>query len=160
MNEENLDKQREFDWGPPGNSFVDSLKEWLLYLFLVLLLVAGAWFLLDVNGEAMPLKSSSMQTAKPQTVAGTDIGGPVLVPEPVNMGRFFVQLGAFAEKKSALEALEAIEAHGFSPNLAEPDNEYVIYRVSLGPYNSESEAEQIADKLNSLEFHCFVISSP
>jgi hypothetical protein len=157
---ENTDKQREFDWGPPGNSFVDSLKEWLLYLFLVLLLVAGAWFLLDVNGQAVPLKSSSLQTEGGKSDATTQSGGPFLVPEPVNMGRFFVQLGAFAEKKSALEALQAIKDHGYDPNMAEPDGEYEIYRVSLGPYNTESEAEEIAGKLNSLDFHCFVISSP
>ncbi len=157
---ENADKQRDFDWGPPGNSFVDSVKEWLLYLFLVLLLIVGAWFLLDINGQVVPLKSSSMQTMGGKQQATIKSEGPILVPEPVNTGRFFVQLGAFAERKSALEALQAIKDHGYAPNMAEPDSEYEIYRVSLGPYNTESEAEEVAEKLNSLEFHCFVISSP
>ncbi|MEW6708240.1 MAG: SPOR domain-containing protein [Candidatus Riflebacteria bacterium] len=157
---DNLEKhgtKREFDWGPPGNNIFESFKEWLVYLLLLALLLLAAWFFLDIGQRTSvkvdpePLKTASGD----KTISAVDKQSP----QPVQFKNFMVQLGAFADRKSAEEAIDALKAHGFSPELSEPDSEFEIYRVAVGPFNTESEAERTVEKLNSLEFHSFVVES-
>ncbi|MFZ5951887.1 MAG: SPOR domain-containing protein [Candidatus Rifleibacteriota bacterium] len=157
---DNLEKnatKREFDWGPPGNSTFESFKEWLVYLLLFALLLLAAWFFLDI-GQRTTVK---VDHSPVKTVSGDKLPPAVdkPLPPPVQFKKFMVQLGAFAERKSAEEAIEALKGHGFSPVLSEPDSEFEIYRVAVGPFNTESEAERTVEKLNSLEFHSFVVES-
>jgi cell division septation protein DedD len=74
--------------------------------------------------------------------------------------RFFVQLGAFPDEASAREIFNQLEAEGFAPTLAEPDEQFEIYRIFIGPYPDEAAAEDVAEKLNAIDFHCFVIEQP
>lgn len=155
--------KRDFDWGPPTNSFFDTLKEWLVYLLLLALFGLGVWFFKDVGTRKPTAVRVGKSSSSPlvQTSAQT-------LPKPVPSDTYAantpsityqVQLGAFADRKSAEEAFEALKAHGFNPSLSEPDSEFEIYRVGIGPFTSEVEAEKIVEKLNSLEFHSFVVES-
>ena len=154
------DYNRQFDWGPPANSWLDRFKEMLVYLIFVALLALGAWFLLDINSENIPQKPLT------ETFQSNKLNKEVKLNKPVNKPKkeqkssgikYLVQLGAFASKESAQMAYDALNEEGFSPTLSEPDEQYEIYRVSLGPFSDEAEAEYLAEKLNSLEFHSFVI---
>ncbi len=156
-NQEKSTAKREFDWGPPGNNSFEILKEWLVYLLLFALMLLAAWFFLDIGQRT----SVKVEHNPIKTVAGDKTISAVDKPlsQPVQFKNFMVQLGAFADRKSAEEAIEALKAQGFSPQLSEPDSEFEIYRVAVGPFNTESEAERTVDKLNSLEFHSFVVES-
>ena len=157
--------QRHFDWGPPASATADSFKDWLVYFIIIILLAGGVWALLDINGRrnetVIPARRSAAPAAVPVPVntavttkpAGTEVAAQ---PQP----RFYVQLGAFADEASAREVFNQLEAENFGPTLAEPDEQFEIYRIFVGPYASEAAAEDIAEKLNTLEFHCFVIEKP
>lgn len=149
------ESNRGFDWGPPVNSALEAAKEWLVYMLLVVLLAVGAWILLDINEEKIDEAKKIVSSASANIKKNSEVKSG----KPEEPGRFLVQLGAFADKKSATEAFEAMKAAGFSPVLSEPDSQYEIYRVSVGPFQTEDEANETADKLNSLDFHCFVIES-
>lgn len=151
---------RQFDWGPPANSWLDKFKEMLVYFIFVALLALGAWFLLDINGQKILEKpvtgafksdklNKELETVKTEIDQGKANNDSNI--------KYLVQLGAFASKESAEMAYNALNEEGFSPTLSEPDEQYEIYRVSLGPFSDEAEAEYLAEKLNSLEFHSFVI---
>jgi len=155
------DSARNFDWGPPASSAGDGIKEWLVYLLIVALLCAVAWVLLDINGR----KSQSAVDSNSQPVAGQILQEVKKYYEPEKASvsqiktQFFVQLGAFADEGSATEVYEQMIAEGFSPTLAPPDENYELFRIFVGPFNSSSQAEEVAQSLNELEFHCFVIES-
>jgi cell division protein FtsN len=156
-------KNRDFDWGPPANSLLDRLKEVAIYILLFVLLGAGTWFLLDISASSQHKVKAIKKVLSPEKSKNNKNNTPdseSLKPEKKLIeGKYFVQLGAFAEKDSALTAFEAVKQQGYEPELAEPDSDFEIYRVSIGPFASELEAEKVALKLNSLEIHCFVISS-
>lgn len=150
--------QRQFDWGPPANGS-DGFKEWLVYFVIIAMLGVGVWVLLDINGQKAVVVSP-VKTVVNNTVM--TLPAPV-APVPVELAppaRFFVQLGAFADEASAKEVFAQLTADGFAPTLAAPDEQYEIHRVLVGPFQSEKEAEEKAEKLNALEFQCFVIESP
>ena len=156
--------QRHFDWGPPANNTADGLKEWVVYLVILILLGGGVWVLLDINGQKsgitvapVPVKPA---VSNKQTMPAGENSALIenTIAQPVT--QFFVQLGAFADEASAREVFNQLVADGFSPTLAEPDQQYEIYRILVGPFASEKEAEDKAQKLNELEFHCFVIEAP
>ena len=157
---------RDFDWGPPANSFYDSISEWIVYFFLLLLLLGGIWILLDINSKKVIDAGEIISKTMPSIT--TSIGGasvneqsPSFYEAPEERtGNFLVQLGAFADKASAMIVFESMVAKGFSPKLSEPDSQFEIYRISIGPFITETEAEEMSEKLNSLDFHCFVIESP
>ncbi len=146
--------QRQFDWGPPAGSG-DGFKEWLIYFVILALLGIGAWVLLDINGRngaptATPVATSAVSNVQPLAVPPTEERLPEIMPS------FFVQLGAFADEESAREIYAQLVEDGLSPRLAGPDDQYEIYRILLGPFQSEEEAENKAEQLNSIGLHCFV----
>jgi len=156
--------QRQFDWGPPASAG-DGLKEWLLYVLILALLGAGVWVLLDINGQKAPPPVAP----QPVTEVSRPVEAPLVAPsdqapvqplQPTVPDKFYVQLGAFADEASAREVFNQLTADGFSPTLAVPDEQYEIHRVLVGPFNSESEAEEKAGQLNVLGLHCFVTESP
>ena len=156
---------RQFDWGPPASATTDSLKDWLVYFLIIALLAGGVWALLDINGRkgesvALPVRATAThaeaQTVATASAAPTPVTTAVAKPEP----RFFVQLGAFADEASAREIFNQLDAEGFAPTLAEPDAQFEIFRIFVGPYPDEATAEDIAEKLNAIDFHCFVIEQP
>lgn len=158
--------KRQFDWGPPANPAGDTFKDWLVYLFLIVLLSGGVWALLDINGrqDNMPapvLKHTESRPAEPppaSAAAAVEPVQPVVAARP--LARFFVQLGAFPDEASAREIFNQLETEGFAPTLAEPDVQFEIYRIFVGPYPDEAAAEDVAEKLNAIDFHCFVIEQP
>ncbi len=165
LNDKTADN-RHFDWGPPANGAADGLKEPLLYLVILVLLGGGVWVMLDINGKKPPMMT---RTTAVEAVAVKNSGvddkivpdhGLPAVQPPVPAGRFFVQLGAFADEASAREIFSQLTADGFAPTLAEPDQQYEIFRIFVGPFADEKEAEEKAARLNELDFHCFVIESP
>lgn len=151
---------RQFDWGPPSSTGTDGAKEWLVYIIILVLLTGGVWILLDINGQKpAPPPPTSKETTTADS--GKIQPGTLTHKEPaIPASKFFVQLGAFADEVSAREVFDQLHSEGFAPTLAEPDHQYEIYRIFVGPFASEAEAEQKAQQLNELEFHCFVIESP
>ncbi|EKD83956.1 MAG: hypothetical protein ACD_39C00337G0002 [uncultured bacterium] len=160
---------RQFDWGPPASAATDSFKDWLVYFIIIILLGGGVWALLDINGRngetAVPPKKAAVSQS--ETAPTVSASAPAMTPEPPvtevpakTESRFFVQLGAFADEASAREIFNQLDAEGFAPTLAEPDAQFEIYRIFVGPYPDEATAEDIAEKLNAIDFHCFVIEQP
>ncbi len=159
--------QRQFDWGPPANAG-DGVREWLVYFVIIILLGAGVWVLLDINGgakaplPAAPAKVTQAVSVNAMAGAGTagasqSMNAKVQVAAPP---KFFVQLGAFADEASAREVFNQLTTDGFAPTLAPPDDQYEIHRVLVGPFNTEKEAEDKAEALNALGLHCFVSEGP
>lgn len=156
--------KRQFDWGPPASPAGDTFKDWLVYLIILVLLSGGVWALLDINQEdtapaVAPLRAvaGSLEPASASLPVRIESPAPVAV---IPDARFFVQLGAFADEASAREIFNQLEAEGFAPTLAEPDGQFEIYRIFVGPYPNEAAAEDVAEKLNAIDFHCFVIEQP
>lgn len=145
---------RNFDWGPPSNKTSDKLKEWLVYVFLLIILGAGIWGLLDLKSKKSVL---STPTKIPSIAKQENSEQNVSLD---NAGIYIVQLGAFSNEETARAAYKSLVSKGYFPDFAEPDDEYEIYRVSLGPYQSEKEANKVSENLNSLDFSCFVVESP
>jgi len=159
--------QRQFDWGPPANAG-EGIKEWLIYFVIIILLGAGVWVLLDINGAKAPspavagkvapaASSMNVNAAAGTTGASQPMTAKVQVTAPP---KFFVQLGAFADEASAKEVFNQLTNDGFAPTLAPPDDQYEIHRVLVGPFNTEKEAEEKAEALNALGLHCFVSEGP
>ncbi|HEY9070296.1 MAG TPA: SPOR domain-containing protein, partial [Candidatus Ozemobacteraceae bacterium] len=90
--------------------------------------------------------------AKPTVTAGEPV--PV-----VTKPRFHVQLGAFGDEETARSTGDALKKKGFDAAIMAPDDQYEMYRVLMGPFDREDEAEALARKLNELDFPCFVIES-
>ncbi len=164
-NEDRTSTSRQFDWGPPASKAGDTLKDWLVYFFILILLAGGALVLLDINDSKDEPITPTVRVTAPVvaptvTAAATpDVVAPVS-PISSPAPSFFVQLGAFADEASAREIFNQLNTEGFAPTLAEPDAQFEIYRIFVGPYPDESSAEAIAEKLNAIDFHCFVIEQP
>ncbi|MBF0499082.1 MAG: SPOR domain-containing protein [Candidatus Riflebacteria bacterium] len=73
---------------------------------------------------------------------------------------FIVQLGAYVDDESARSTYDHLKADGFTATLASPSEQFEMYRVYLGPFKTEAEAEGLSRRLNELDFPCFVIESP
>ncbi len=157
--------KRQFDWGPPASPAGDTFKDWLVYLVILVLLSGGVWALLDINGrnEDFVPSVAPMRTVASSTAAVASAPVNIESPTPVAVApvaKFFVQLGAFPDEASAREIFNQLETEGFAPTLAEPDEQFEIYRIFVGPYPAEAAAEDVAEKLNAIDFHCFVIEQP
>ena len=180
----NMNEDRRFDWGPPIQTG-DGLKEWLVYLVIVAILGIGIWLLLDnrmkkpVKGttnnkqseiivamddkvENVIPKAKEIKTAEVKPVSvpvKTEEVQPVqAVPVPVNTG-YFVQIGAFSDEESANEIYNLLKKESIDAKLLKPDEQFEIYRLVVGPYVTENEAEDTAEKLNEIGFPCFVVEA-
>ncbi|HNV72245.1 MAG TPA: SPOR domain-containing protein [Candidatus Ozemobacteraceae bacterium] len=178
------DPSRGFDWGPPDAGRFESLKEWGVYALLVLLIGAGIWFLVDAASPGIqpgtladafpratirpPLETSSAKnTDASQLGHSVSLDGVVTpagpaslaVPLPAAKPVFLIQLGAFGEEQAALDAQTRLRKKGYVASLTVPDAEYELYRVLLGPFSDEKQADDTARKLNEMDFPCFVIES-
>lgn len=71
-----------------------------------------------------------------------------------------VQSGAFGDEESARTFYLKLKDLGFNVSMALPDEQFEMYRILLGPFQSEKEAESKARRLNELDFPSFVIESP
>ncbi len=164
---------RQFDWGPAAESGFEGYKEWAVYGLLIALLAVCGWFLLDLDKAppapaplpdvpaAIPLTPpTAAMTASPATARPVPPTPAAAVPEPAGEPAFFVQLGAFGDEDSARLAQERAAARGFVASLTVPNEQYEMYRLILGPFRQEAEAERTARQLNELDFPCFVIESP
>lgn len=162
-----------FDWGPPTSSTGEAVKEWGIYFLLVLLIGGGGWLLIDSARQKdlpptspVPALSEPSKTVAPTPVAVNNLAASPAAsqispksdrpkPNPV----FLVQLGAFGDEESARTVFHRLKSLGFVANLAAPDEQFEMYRLLMGPFSSENEAEGISRKLNELDFPCFVIES-
>ncbi|NLI78615.1 MAG: SPOR domain-containing protein [Candidatus Riflebacteria bacterium] len=163
---------RQFDWGPTAESGFEGAKEWAVYALLLALLAVCGWFLLDLDkappapaplpdvAVTIPLTPPAPPTtASPATSRPTPTPAAAVAPPPEEP-TFFVQLGAFGDEDSARLAQERAAARGFVASLTIPNEQYEMYRLMLGPFRQEAEAERTARQLNELDFPCFVIESP
>ncbi len=180
------DSSRGFDWGPPDAGRFESLKEWGVYVLLILLIGGGIWFLVDAAGpggqgvssdvtfapmtgksnrqsasNAESISSRPGQTANPSemaTVDGKTAGAsptPLVPAKPV----YLIQLGAFGEEQAAVDAQAKLRKKGYVASLTVPSEEFELYRLLLGPFSEEKQADETARKLNEMDFPCFVIES-
>lgn len=165
---------RQFDWGPSAEAPFEGVKEWAIYGMVAFLLAVCGWFLLDLekappagpvgvvppadqalNRPSAPLPASAgVMTPPPSSPQ------PAVIEEPEAPPTFFVQLGAFGDEDSAKLAMERLEKKGMVASLTIPNEQYEMYRLLMGPFRAESEAEKTARQLNELDFPSFVIESP
>ncbi len=87
-------------------------------------------------------------------------GSPAGAAVPDAPLAFHVQLGAFGDEDSARLAQERARKKGFEAVLTKPNDQYEMYRLTIGPFADEAAAEKVARQLNELDFPCFVIESP
>ena len=178
-----MNEQRRFDWGPPVQSG-DSLKEWLVYLAIVIILSIGIWLLLDVNAKKKPVKSSknsevivavdekvetvipkeekklTKNEIAPQAEEQNVVPAVQATPVPsLPKNEFFVQIGAFSDEPSANEIYSLLKKEGIDATLLNPDEQFEIYRLVVGPFATENEAESKAEQLNEIGFPCFVVEA-
>lgn len=83
---------------------------------------------------------------------------PLKEPE-AGTGKFFIQIGAFAVKSQADKALKTAKSKGFSGKVVrESTNNKVFYKVRIGSYPNEEEAQVGVGKLKSkLSVNGFVV---
>lgn len=76
-----------------------------------------------------------------------------------NQKGFFVQIGAFGDEASAREIYELLKKEDVVATLLKPDDQFEIYRLVVGPYPTEKQAEDKAEQLNAIDFPCFVVEA-
>ncbi len=76
-----------------------------------------------------------------------------------NFKGFFVQIGAFGDEASAKEIYDLLQKEGVVSTLLRPDEQFEIYRLVVGPYPTEKQAEDKAEQLNAIDFPCFVVEA-
>lgn len=68
-------------------------------------------------------------------------------------GSYYIQLGSYSTIENAENIKSQLEQIGLQPKIEKIiKNEIIIYRVIIGPYNSEEEANQESIKLKKLGF--------
>ncbi|HNW33379.1 MAG TPA: SPOR domain-containing protein [Candidatus Ozemobacteraceae bacterium] len=170
---------RSFDWGPPTTGHSEGLNEWGVYALIAVLVSMVGWFLID-TGPDMPRAASEKSTENLDELdspgADTAETGVARLSESASAAQlvkvtagvavpivakplFHVQLGAFGDEETARSTIDALKAKGYVASCSAPDDQYEMYRVLMGPFDRESEAESLAHKLNKLDFPCFVIES-
>ncbi len=173
----NVNEQRRFDWGPPVQTG-DGLKEWFVYIVIIVVLCAGIWFLLDVNGRKKFTKAvkkddvivavdQKLENFVPKDLKETTANQPekpiiAVQAEPASnipKKEFYVQIGAFEDEKSAQEIYTILKNDKIDAILLKPDEQFEIYRLVVGPYETESVAENKAEQLNEIGFPCFVVEA-
>gem|GEM_PF-725675 len=170
--------ERQFDWGPSSENSHDSIKEWGVYCSVAFLLAVCGWFLLDLEkaphtgsssigpiSETLTQPSNSPGSASSPAISQSDPHlanqtAAVSTEESGVTSAFFVQLGAFGDEDSAGLAMKRLSENGMVASLTAPNEQYEMYRILMGPFNMEAEAEKTARQLNELDFPCFVIESP
>lgn len=172
------DDNRKFDWGPPQKNG-DAFKDFVVYFLIVLILGFGIWLLLDARLVAdKKVLSSRIVTKKDSPSSETSYNNsheealPIAVQPPAevlvpktpsleivykNKAKYYVQLGAFEDEASALQVMSFLTENSFSPVLKSPDEQFEIYRVLVGPFDSEADADYRSEKLNELGLPSFVV---
>lgn len=166
---------QQFDWGPPAGGLFESVREWLVYPVLLVLIIGAGWALIDTDPS--PERDSRPRAAGVQSgpVGPRDgqaippvvppVGAlPIERPAPAGVAdsagpAYYVQLGAFADETGAREMFRKAEIAGYPASMSVPDEHYDMYRLLMGPYATEQEAEQWSRKLQDLDFPSFVIES-
>lgn len=166
-------QQRQFDWGPPVQTG-EGLKEWFVYLIIVAVLSLGIWLLLDIKQ-----KQSFTATEGASEIVAVDEKLERVVTDSYNKEApkatekseslpakarvvhkvFFVQIGAFGDEPSANEIYDLLKKEGIEARLLRPDDQFEIYRLVVGPFDSEKMAEDKAEQLNAIDFPCFVVEA-
>jgi len=99
---------------------------------------------------AQPVPAAPLPESPPP-VAARDPGSPAAQPIPVaaETGGHFLQLGAFGSRENAENFLTRMKAQmdGLADNLHVFARDG-LYRVHAGPYASQPEARQAADRIN------------
>ena len=176
----NNNEQRRFDWGPPVQTG-DGLKEWLVYIVIIVILGLGIWLLLDINGR----KKITKAVKKDEVIVAVDQKLETFVPKEFKENNnsinnqekpvaaveakpasnavprkdYYVQIGAFGDEKSANEIYELLKKEKIDAILLKPDEQFEIYRLVVGPYETETIAEDKAEQLNEIGFPCFVVEA-
>ena len=169
--------KRRFDWCPPVQTG-DGLKEWFIYIIIIAVLSAGIWLLLDINGrkkitkavkkdEVIVAVDQKLETFVPKDLKETTVSQPekpvaTVQPKPaisVPKKEYYVQIGAFEDEKSANEIYTILKNDKIDAILLNPDEQFEIYRLVVGPYETEKVAEDKAEQLNEIGFPCFVVEA-
>ena len=115
---------------------------------------------IDAGGGGQETTSPSEATPAQEPVGQASAETAATTIPPRKQPSFQVQLGAFGDQEAAQATFEQLKAKGFTAQLLLPDDQFEMYRVTMGPYADENEANRIARQLNELDFPCFVIQSP
>lgn len=164
------DERKGFDWGPPAGAGGDTVKELGVYILLFFLVLGGGWLLIDSTSRgssrafirAEKLSENDVIADRPSETSGeTATQASMLYSTKEIMPKQFymIQLGAFGDEESARQSYQRLTKLGFKASIALPDDQYELYRLLMGPFSSEGEADSLARKLNELDFPCFVIES-
>ncbi|MBF0543502.1 MAG: SPOR domain-containing protein [Candidatus Riflebacteria bacterium] len=161
--------QREFDWGPPSESVSESWKDYFIYGFFLIFCVLAILLLIDFKKEQPFEDQNGSKTDKRQVITNSNSNSIEEVktiqeitqkPKTINSKTLFtVQLGAFVDEETAKKAFSQITTKGYVASMTVPNDEFEMYKVFLGPFSNEKEANKIANELNESDFPCFVIES-
>ena len=173
--------KRTFDWGPPpqkGDSLKEVLVYFFIGVIFfggiyMLLDVGKKPSYIAVEDEALetstPQKSTivyskDMNKYEPVNMKKQPAEIPELpsveiayesknniVAETQNKPVYYVQMGSFTDEASAAEIFKMLKDIGSEPILKNPDEKSEFYRVLIGPFNSEADADYKAEKLNELD---------
>ncbi|MBI3037914.1 SPOR domain-containing protein [bacterium] len=156
---------RNFDWGPPSEAFFDWLKDWAPYGLIIFFLGMGFIILLDFSSfekKDRYFPSILSSAPMPETPGIEAEASFQLISSATEAFRpiFHVQTGAFGDEDMARKTFENISGQGFIASLMIPDEQFEMYRIVLGPYKTEAEADSITRSLNEKGFPSFVVESP
>ncbi len=91
--------------------------------------------------------------AEPPLDRGREVPSPpVASPPPATGGRFFIQVGAFAESAQAEKLASELRKKGFAVAIAPGTGDRASrWRVRVGPLGSRADADRAAERLRSRE---------
>jgi len=98
-----------------------------------------------------PAETKASETKPTEAAAKPAETKPAVEAEkkPAAKGRFFVQVGAVADKPSAQSFADRVEKLGFTTTVLDPQatDKKQVYRVRVGPYETMAEADDAQDKV-------------
>jgi len=109
--------------------------------------------------KAAPPVAAPAATAPPAAAPAATVPAPALAASPA--GRWFVQVGGFADIENARQVQARLQAIG-EPNILAPvdTRKGTIYRVRGGPYASEAAAQAGLAKIKSAGYAAAQLVSP
>lgn len=90
-----------------------------------------------------------------KTVNPQEVSNKYTTPKAQNPKKYYVQVGAFTDDKNALELANRLRSKGL-PAVVQKAGP--LYKVMIGPYDSENKAREILPKVRQEELYGYVVS--
>ena len=103
-------------------------------------------------------KDPALQNKEETEIANSD-KAPQKQALNLPTNNYYVQIGAFGDEPSANEIYNLLKNENIEATLLKPDEQFEIYRLVVGPYSTEKEAESKVEQLNEIGFPSFVVEA-